>query len=115
VAIVDRGDVIAEGTIDELKRELGQNQIIKIEGIIPLAVLKEVEEQPDVIHVASTQADNLTQLIVFVEDIRGALPRLMQNLLNHHALLQHISPATVTLEDVFIAKTGRSLNQDTLQ
>jgi len=39
----------------------------------------------------------------------------MQTLLQHHALLEHISPATVTLEDVFMAKTGRALSQDTFQ
>jgi hypothetical protein len=27
--------------------------------------------------------------------------------------LEHISPATVTLEDVFMAKTGRTLDEDT--
>jgi ABC-2 type transport system ATP-binding protein len=115
VAIVDRGDIIAEGTIDELKQDLGQNQIIKIEGIIPPPALEAVKRQQGVLNVASSQVDHLTQLTIFVEDIRKVLPVLMQTLLNHQALLEHISPANITLEDVFMAKTGRTLSEDTLQ
>ncbi len=115
VAIVDHGTIIAEGGIAELKRELGQNQIIKIEGIIPPEAVTALEQQPDVIKMATSQTSNLTQLTIFVADIRQSLPGLMQNLLSHNALLEHISPANVTLEDVFMAKTGRTLSQDTSQ
>jgi ABC-2 type transport system ATP-binding protein len=115
VAIVDHGTIIAEGSIAGLKRDLGQNQIIKIEGIIPPEAVVALEQQPDVINMATSQTSNLTQLTIFVADIRQSLPGLMQNLLSHNALLEHISPANVTLEDVFMAKTGRTLNQDTSQ
>lgn len=113
VAIVDRGLIIAEGTIESLKQAVGQEQVIKIEGVIPPAALAAVKNQADVLSVATDQVGHLTQLTVFVKDIRYSLPTLMQNLLNHQALLEHISPATVTLEDVFMARTGRTLNQDT--
>jgi len=115
VAIVDHGTIIAEGSIAGLKRDLGQNQIIKIEGIIPPEAVAALEQQPDVINMATSQTSNLTQLIIFVADIRQSLPGLMKNLLSHNALLEHISPANVTLEDVFMAKTGRTLSQDTSQ
>jgi ABC-2 type transport system ATP-binding protein len=115
VAIVDYGTIIAEGSILQLKQDLGQDQIIKIEGVIPPAALESVRNQPDVISVASNQVHNLTQLSIFVKDIRQSLPALMQNLLTHQALLEHVSPAAVTLEDVFMAKTGRTLSEDTLQ
>ncbi len=115
VAIVDYGRIIAEGPIDQLKQELGQDQIIKIEGVIPPAALEAVKKQPDVLNVASSQTGDLAQLTIFVKDIRQSLPTLMQNLLNHQALLEHISPASVTLENVFMAKTGRALSEDTLQ
>jgi len=113
VAIVDHGKIIAEGSIAELKRDLGQNQIIKIEGVIPPNAVTALEQQQDVMNVATSQAGNLTQLTIFVKDIRQSLPGLMQNLLSHNALLEHVSPANITLEDVFMAKTGRTLNQDT--
>jgi ABC-2 type transport system ATP-binding protein len=115
VAIVDRGAVIAAGTISELKNSLAQHQIIRIEGVIPPAALEAVKRQADVMNVATSQAGRLTQLTVMVKDIRQTLPQLMQNLLHHQALLEHISPASITLEDVFMAKTGRTLSQETPQ
>jgi ABC-2 type transport system ATP-binding protein len=115
VAIVDHGTVIAEGTIPDLKQSLERNQIIKIEGVIPPAALEAVRNQAGVINVTISEHNNLTQLTIFVKNVRQTLPTLMQNLLSHQAMLEHISPATITLEDVFMAKTGRTLSQDTVQ
>jgi ABC-2 type transport system ATP-binding protein len=113
VAIVDHGTIIAEGTIEDLKRELERDQIIKIEGVISPEALEAVRSQPGVINLASNQNRDLMEVTVFVKDIRQILPALLQNLLSHQALLEHVSPATITLEDVFMAKTGRALDQDT--
>ncbi len=115
VAIIDHGKVIAEGSIDDLKRSLSQQQVLKIEGIIPPAALEAARTQAGVVSITTTQVAQLTELTVFVQDIRQTLPGLMQSLLSHQALLEHISPASVTLEDVFMAKTGRTLSQDTAQ
>jgi ABC-2 type transport system ATP-binding protein len=115
VAIVDRGEIIAAGTIPDLKASLVQNQVIRIEGVIPPTALEAVRQQRDVLNVAASQVEHLTQLTIVVKDIRQSLPALLQTLLYHQALLEHISPAAITLEDVFMAKTGRMLSQDTLQ
>jgi ABC-2 type transport system ATP-binding protein len=115
VAIVDRGEIIAAGTIPELKAGLAQNQTIKIEGVIPPAALEAVKELAGVLEVGVSQMGHLTQLTIVVSDMRQALPVLLQKLLQHQALLEQISPAALTLEDVFMAKTGRLLSQDTLQ
>jgi hypothetical protein len=42
------------------------------------------------------------------------LPRLIEALTQAGALIQKIAPEEVTLEDVFIAKTGRTLAEDTM-
>jgi hypothetical protein len=44
---------------------------------------------------------------------KGNLSELIETLTRHGALLQKIAPEDTTLEDVFIAKTGRSLAEDT--
>lgn len=113
VAIVDHGTIIAEGTIQALKQGLERDQVIKIEGVIPPEALEAVERQAGVINLAATRIQELTQLTIFVKDSRQILPVLLQTLLQHHALLEQVSPATITLEDVFMAKTGRALDQDT--
>jgi hypothetical protein len=41
------------------------------------------------------------------------LPRLIETLATHRAVIQKIVPEEVTLEDVFIARTGRTLADDT--
>lgn len=112
VAIVDRGQIIAEGQVEALKQSLGQSQVIKIEGVIPAAAVEAVRQQTGVRQVGATQVGHLTQLTVLVDDLRQILPGLVQNLLSHQSILEHISPTTVTLEDVFMAKTGRALNQN---
>jgi hypothetical protein len=38
---------------------------------------------------------------------------MIEALTAHGALIQNIAPEEVTLEDVFVAKTGRSLTEDT--
>jgi ABC-2 type transport system ATP-binding protein len=115
VAIVDHGQIIADGTIEALKQSLERNQIIKIEGVIPPAAIEAVRNQAGVINVISDESNNLTQLTIFVKDIRQTLPSLMQSLLSHQAMLEQVNPATITLEDVFVTKTGRTLKQDTVQ
>ncbi|MFQ5575501.1 MAG: ABC transporter ATP-binding protein [Anaerolineae bacterium] len=113
VAIVDRGRIIAQGTVDALKAGLTQNQIIKIEGVIPSAAVEAVKARPDVVQAAVERRGDRTGLTIVVADMRQSLPGLMELLLNHHASLEQISPAAVTLEDVFMAHTGRALSQDT--
>ena len=41
------------------------------------------------------------------------LPRLIESLSQSGAVIQRIAPEEITLEDVFIAKTGRTLAEDT--
>jgi hypothetical protein len=41
------------------------------------------------------------------------LPQLIEALTRSGAVIQKISPEELTLEDVFIAKTGRTLAEDT--
>ena len=53
------------------------------------------------------------QLTVVAGDQRALLPRLIETLSAHQAVVQKIVPEEITLEDVFIARTGRTLADDT--
>jgi ABC-2 type transport system ATP-binding protein len=44
---------------------------------------------------------------------RVVLPKLIEALTENGALIQQIEPEQVTLEDVFVARTGRTLSEDT--
>jgi ABC-2 type transport system ATP-binding protein len=113
VAIVDHGQVIALGTVQELRDSLGRDRVTRIEGVIPAKACRAVEGLPGVRQVGVVRTDGTTRLTVVSADERGLLPRLIETLLAHEAVVQHLAPEEVTLEDVFVAKTGRTLAEDT--
>jgi len=113
VAIIDHGQVIDLGTVDELKRSLRRDHVTHIEGIIPERASQAVAALPQVTKLATSVANGTTRLTVVSSDGRAALPRMIEALTTHGALIQNIAPEEVTLEDVFVAKTGRSLTEDT--
>ena len=113
VAIVDQGRVLALGTVPELKAALQRGAVIRIEGVISARASRAVEHLAGVTRVATAAVDGRTQLTVVVQDSAAVLPRLIETLSNHAAVMQKIAPEEVTLEDVFIALTGRTLAEDT--
>jgi ABC-2 type transport system ATP-binding protein len=113
VAIVDRGEVLALGTVDELKASMGKEEVIRIEGVISSKAASAVELLVGVKRSASAAVNGHQQLTVVVDDQRLLLPRLIESLTTHNAIIQKITPEEMTLEDVFIARTGRTLAEDT--
>jgi ABC-2 type transport system ATP-binding protein len=113
VAIVDRGEVLALGTVDELKASLGREAVIRIEGVISAKATSAVEQLPGIRRAATAALNGHVQLTVVADQQAIALPRLIETLLAHNAVMQKITPEEVTLEDVFIARTGRTLAEDT--
>ena len=113
VAIVDQGRVLALGTVPELKAALKRDAVIRIEGVISARASRAVEQLPGITRVAAAAVDGRTQLTVVVQNPASALPRLIETLSAHGAVMQKIAPEEVTLEDVFITLTGRTLAEDT--
>ncbi len=113
VAIVDRGEVLALGAVDELKASLGREAVIRIEGVISAKATAAVEQLPGIRRAATAAVNGHVQLTVVADQQATALPRLIETLLAHNAVMQKITPEEVTLEDVFIARTGRTLAEDT--
>ena len=113
VAIVDRGQVLALGTVAELKASLGREAVIRIEGVISAQASQAVQNLSGVIQAVRAAVDGHTQLTVVAHNQQTLLPRLIETLTTHQALVQKIIPEEVTLEDVFIAHTGRTLADDT--
>ena len=114
VAIIDRGEVLALGTVPELKASMNREAVIRIEGVISTQASQAVEALPGVTRAATAAVNGHTQLTVMAQDDQMTLlPRLIETLTAHHAVVQKITPEEVTLEDVFIARTGRTLADDT--
>ena len=113
VAIIDRGEVLALGEVPELKESLGREEVTRVEGVIPSQASRAVEGLPGVNRVALSAVNGHSQLTVVAADQRALLPKMIEALTANGAVLQKIAPEEVTLEDVFIARTGRTLAENT--
>jgi ABC-2 type transport system ATP-binding protein len=113
VAIIDRGQVLALGTVSELKSSLQQEGVIRVEGVIPPNAYEAVKRLEHVREAALTSAADRAELRVVTRQPRLLLPELIRALFDNGAVIEDISPAQVTLEDMFVALTGRTLAEDT--
>jgi ABC-2 type transport system ATP-binding protein len=107
VMIIDHGVIVAEGSPRELKREVVGDSVV-------VRVADDARERArallgGVASVSSVSALEDGQLRCYVEDGAAALPELLRLLDGERIALRAISLSEPTLDDVFLAKTGRSL------
>ena len=108
VAIVDRGKIIALGTPRDLVASLGAEHVVEFavdesaDTALPEAVLKAL---PSVEGVA--REDGSWRLTV--REVHRAVPALLAVLAERGAQPTHLTTHHATLEDGFVARTGRSL------
>jgi ABC-2 type transport system ATP-binding protein len=109
VMIIDHGEIVAEGSPRELKRQVvGDSVVLRVsdDGDAPgraRALLSAAA------FISSVTSDDEGQLRCYVDDGAAALPELLRLLDAEHIGLRSISLSEPTLDDVFLAKTGRSL------
>ncbi len=114
VAIIDKGEIIAHGTPMELKASIPREGVITVEGVIPKGITPRLEALAGVHEaVVKDEVDGRVTMGILSENSRRLLPQIMQVLVDGGAQVEYISPQEVSLEDVFIEKTGRSLSVDT--
>ncbi len=113
VAIIDRGKVIALDTVEGLKASLKQERVLRVDGVIPSAAVQAVERLPGVKRVAVGAQNGATRLTVVADTGPDFLADCIQALIAQGAVIRNIVPQETTLEDVFIARTGRTLAEDT--
>jgi ABC-2 type transport system ATP-binding protein len=113
VAIIDRGQVLAMGPVAELKASLRREAVIRIEGVISARATEAVQALAGVKRAATVAINGHSQLTVVADDQQSLLPQVIEALTRHQAVMMKIIPEEVTLEDVFIAHTGRTLAEDT--
>jgi ABC-2 type transport system ATP-binding protein len=109
VGIVDRGRVIALGTPRDLIATLGAEHVIEFEldGDAPLdaARLKALPGVQDVRRLGASTS-------LHVSELHTAVPALLAELEREHQSLSRFATHHATLEDVFVAHTGRHLRDE---
>ena len=108
LAIIDHGLIVAEGTADELKRQVAGDVItIGVDGAVE-HVLAAVRSQPFVREASSE--DDLVRL--YVDQGDTAVPQLIRVLDGAGLRARSLSLTRPSLDDVFLRQTGRSLREE---
>ncbi|HZS46269.1 MAG TPA: ABC transporter ATP-binding protein [Blastocatellia bacterium] len=105
VAIMDHGHIIALGTPAELIASLGAEQIVEFSVEEPLPDAKTLSQLPGVVSVREAAG----RYLLTVSKIPLALPALLNELERQQSKLASLLTHHATLEDVFVALTGRTL------
>jgi ABC-2 type transport system ATP-binding protein len=105
VAIIDHGEIVAEGSPEELKREVAGDVVtVGVNGSAPQAAeLLDTEEYVRKIEKVESG------LRLYVEAGATAIPQILRTLDRAGVQLGSIELHRPSLDDVFLAKTGRSL------
>jgi ABC-2 type transport system ATP-binding protein len=112
VAIIDHGQIVAEGTPAGLKREIS-GEVVTV-GLRPetaggaTAAAEVLDTQPYVRKLETHDGD----LRLYVDHGATAVPQVMRTLEGAQIPLESIEVHRPSLDDVFLAKTGRSLREE---
>jgi ABC-2 type transport system ATP-binding protein len=105
VGIIDRGKIVAEGTPDELKRDIGGDSV----EAIP-ADPHDLERAAEVLSPFGEPAAHARKgAAVRLSQGAEQLPDIVRALDDAGIALAHLQLHSPSLDDVFLAKTGRSL------
>jgi ABC-2 type transport system ATP-binding protein len=108
IAIIDYGEIVAEGTPDGLKREIsGDVVIVGLNGSTPQAA-EVLGGQPYVLKLETPDGGGLR---LYVDSGESAIPQIMRELHGSGIPLDTITLHRPSLDDVFLTKTGRSLRE----
>ena len=107
LAIIDHGRIVAEGTTDELKREIAGDVVTVGVAGDPAAPLEMLRSQPFVREAAVEEG----RLRLYVDRGESAMPATLRLLDGAGFHLETIALTRPSLDDVFLRKTGHSLRE----
>ena len=108
VAIIDGGEIVAQGTPTALKREISGD-------VVTVGVGDAAEKAREILagepYLSSAEAREGGELRLSVDAGETAIPRIMRTLDDAGIEMATIELHRPTLDDVFLSKTGRSLRE----
>jgi len=105
IAIMDKGQILANGTLEELIKIVGEKELVDIEGEFSADRVSEIIKQHNEVEILAV-ADNLAHLAV---SDTGRIPPLLETLFKNGARVGDLKIKSPSLEAVFLKLTGRSL------
>ncbi len=110
VAIIDHGRLLVDDTPDELKKSIGEGDVLELafERNADLeAAARDFSERDDVVSAAVAGG----RVVLHVLDAMHRLPELFAFVNDHGSEVKDVHYRGNTLEDVFISLTGRGLRE----
>jgi ABC-2 type transport system ATP-binding protein len=106
LAIIDSGRIVAEGTPEQLKAEMGHDVVsVSVEGADVTATEDALSGLPGLERVVAEPGG----LALYVEDGAGSIAEIVRRLEREAIRVGAISVARPSLDDVFLKATGRRL------
>jgi ABC-2 type transport system ATP-binding protein len=105
LGIMDHGKILAEGSVAELKKMVGEGEVVTVQGGFTAEEMRRALDGNAAIQAVSLE-DNQAML-----SVRGdsSSTRVLQDLLGRSLAIEEISVREPSLEQVFIKLTGREL------
>ncbi len=112
VSIVDHGGIVAEGTPETLKREISGDVVLIGLGVGEAErAAKALREQPGLPELHRLELRGEDGLRLYLDDGAAAVPHLLRALDGAGVTTGTVQLQRPSLDDVFLARTGRSIEQ----
>jgi ABC-2 type transport system ATP-binding protein len=105
IIIMDKGSLLAKGTLDELIKIVGEKELVDIAGEFSAAAITNILKQTNFAEILSI-SDNMVNLAF---DDTDKIPALMQLLFENNTRVSDLKIKSPNLEAVFLKLTGKSL------
>ncbi|MEV1144126.1 ATP-binding cassette domain-containing protein [Micromonospora sp. NPDC049799] len=109
IAIMDHGEVVAEGTPADLKREIsGDVVLVGLDAVATPQAAELLDTEPYVNKLETAEEGGLR---LYVDEGATAIPQILRRVDSAGLTLTSIELHRPSLDDVFLTKTGRSLRE----
>jgi ABC-2 type transport system ATP-binding protein len=106
LAIIDAGEIVAEGTPERLKAQMGHDVVtLALDGADPAATEAAIDGLPGLERIVAEP----DQLALYVEDGAGSIAEIVRRLDRAGIRVGAIATSRPSLDDVFLQATGRRL------
>lgn len=107
IAIMDKGIILAQGTLEELIQIVGEKEIVDVQGEFSANRISAILKEGDLTGVdVLSVSENLANLAF---DTTDKIPSLMEVLFKNNIKVSDLKIKSPNLEAVFLKLTGRSL------
>jgi ABC-2 type transport system ATP-binding protein len=108
IAVMDRGRIVAQGTLPELRALVGQRDAVRLTGFFPPEAVRAALASVAGVEVVQAEEDTL---MLAVSDASHRLPALFAAVAGGGGEVRGTTLTQASLESLFIKLTGKELRE----